>query len=206
MKVAIYARVSTQDQTTENQKRILTKYADERGWKYKVIEEVESTRNTRPRKQALLDALRKKVFDAVLVYKLDRWARSLSELIGNLNELNDKGVAFISFSDNIDMTTASGKLLVGILGSLAEFERDLISERVKAGLARKKAQGYRLGRPKGSKDKKYRRKTGYHLRWAGKKTPPESDEGLLRKKEGEVNKHQFLNTIVDHDKSEKSEQ
>ena len=74
--VAIYCRVSTKEQTTENQKRILAEYCDRKGWKYKIIEEVESTRKTRPRKQALLDALRKHVFDAVVVYKLDRWARS----------------------------------------------------------------------------------------------------------------------------------
>lgn len=193
--IVIYCRVSTKEQTTENQKRILAEYADRRGWNYKIIEETASTRGTRPQKQFILNALRKKVFDGVLVYKLDRWARSLTELIGNLTELNDKGIAFISYSDNIDMTTASGKLLVGILASLAEFERDLISERVKAGLERKKAQGYTLGRPKGSSDKKRRRKSGYHLRWAGKQTPSENMEGLTPMKDGDVNKHVFLNTI-----------
>lgn len=193
--VVIYCRVSTKEQTTENQKRILAEYAERRGWKYKIVEEVGSTRGTRPRKQALLQALRKKMYDAVIVYKLDRWARSLSELIGNVQELTDKGVAFISYTDNIDMSTASGKLLVGILASLAEFERDLISERVRAGLARKKAEGIKLGRPKGSKDKKYRRKSGYHLRWAGKKTPHENEGEFTPMKQGEVNKHVFLNTI-----------
>jgi len=193
--VAIYCRVSTKEQTTENQKRILAEYCDRKGWKYKIIEEVESTRKTRPRKQALLDALRKHVFDAVVVYKLDRWARSSTELIMELDEFHNKGIGFISYTDNIDMSTASGKLLVGILSVLAEFERDIIRERVLAGLARRKAQGYTLGRPKGSKDKKYRKKSGYHLRWAGKKTPNEFGEGLTPKKQGEVNKHEFLNTI-----------
>ena len=193
--VAIYCRVSTKEQTTENQKRILAKFCENKGWEYKIIEETESTRKTRPRKQALLDALRKRVFDGVVVYKLDRWARSSTELILELDEFNNKGIAFVSYTDNIDMTTASGTMLVGILSVIAQFERDITRERVLAGMARRRAQGLPMGRPKGSKDKKYRRKSGYHLRWAGKKTPPEFDGDVIPKKEGNVNKHQFLNTI-----------
>ncbi len=207
--VAIYCRVSTKEQTTENQKRVLAEYCDRRGWKYKIIEETQSTRKTRPRKQALLQALRQRVFDGVVVYKLDRWARSSTELILELKELNDKGVVFVSLTDNIDMTTASGKLLVGILSVLAEFERDIIQERVLAGMARARAQGKQIGRPKGSKDKKYRRKSGYHLRWGynnGKKTPLENDLGVSPQKEGNVNKHEFLNTIEDHKKTKERDE
>ena len=201
--VAIYCRVSTKEQTTENQKRILAEFCDRKGWKYKIIEEVQSTRKTRPRKQALLDALRKRVFDGVVVFKLDRWARNSTELILELDEFNNKGIAFISYTDNIDMTTASGKLLVGMLCILAEFERDLTRERVLAALKRRKELGLPIGRPKGSKDKKYRRKSGYHLRWAGKKTPPEFEGDIVPTKDGDVNKHQFLNTIDQNKEREK---
>jgi len=164
MKVAIYTRVSTSEQTTQNQVIRLTEYAQRQGWTYDITEEVESSRKTRPKKQELLRKLRLKEYDALLVWKLDRWARSSYELLGEIQELYSKGVIFISLNDNIDLSTSAGKLQFQILSAFAEFERNLIRERTMEGLNRAKKQGKTLGRPKGSKDKKVRKKGGYYLR------------------------------------------
>tara|TARA_B110000093_G_C12672639_1_gene286855 strand:+ start:70 stop:453 length:384 start_codon:yes stop_codon:yes gene_type:complete len=125
----------------------------------------------------MLSRARKGEYQSIIVYKLDRYARSSTELILETKELTDKGVGFISLSDNLDFTTASGKLQFQILSAFAEFERSLISERTKEGLRRAKLQGKQLGRPKGSKDKKVRKKSGYYVREINKRlksnnTPP----------------------------------
>ena len=187
MKVALYLRVSTENQTTENQRIRLEEYAKSNNWEYDLFDEVESTRKTRPVKQALLTKLRANEYDAVVVYKLDRWARSSTELILETKELIDKGVGFISISDNLDFTTASGKLHFQILSAFAEFERSLISERTKEGLKRAKSQGKQIGRPKGSKDKNKRRKSGYILREANKKRQKDENSGVFKSIEGYLN-------------------
>jgi putative DNA-invertase from lambdoid prophage Rac len=179
-KIALYCRVSLSDgsQTNENQKIRLIEYAKRYGYSYDIYEETESTRKTRPVKQALLAKLRKGQYDAVVVYKLDRWARSSTELILDTKELLDKGVAFVSISDNLDFSTASGKLHFQILSAFAEFERELIRERTLEGLRRAKMQGKQAGRPKGSKDTKKRRKSGYILREAKKRQKADEDTGI----------------------------
>ncbi|MBN1186690.1 MAG: recombinase family protein [Bacteroidales bacterium] len=177
-KIALYVRVSTSEQTVENQKIRLIDYAEKNGYSFDIYEEVESTRKTRPVKQALLARLRNHEYDAVVVYKLDRWARSSTELILDTKELIDKGVGFISISDNLDFSTASGKLHFQILSAFAEFERELIRERTIEGLRRAKMQGKQAGRPKGSKDTKKRRKSGYILREARKKQEKDKERGL----------------------------
>ena len=163
-KYALYCRVSTHIQNTDNQKIRLLQWATENNYKFELFEETESTRKTRPIKQVLLQRLRKNEFLGVVVYKLDRWARSSTELILETKELSDKGIGFISLSDNLDFTSASGKLHFQILSAFAEFERALISERTKEGLNRVKSNGVTLGRPKGSKDTKKRTKSGYYVR------------------------------------------
>src|SRR5664280_495494 len=172
--VALYIRVSGQTQTVENQRIRLIEYAETKQFNFDLFEEVESTRKTRPVKQALLAKLRENQYDAVIVYKLDRWARSSTELILDTKELLDKGVGFISISDNLDFSTAAGKLHFQILSAFAEFERELIRERTIEGLKRSKAQGKIPGRPKGSKDSKKRRKSGYILREAKKRQKNDS--------------------------------
>jgi putative DNA-invertase from lambdoid prophage Rac len=167
--VALYVRVSTSEQTVENQRIRLVDYAEKNGYTFHLYEEVESTRKTRPVKQALLARLRNDEYDVVVVYKLDRWARSSTELILDTKELIDKGVGFISVSDNLDFSTAAGKLHFQILSAFAEFERELIRERTIEGLRRAKMQGKQTGRPKGSRDSKNRRKSGYILREARKR-------------------------------------
>lgn len=160
-KIAIYARVSTLEQTTENQILRLTEYADQKGWDTEIFEEIQSSRKARPVKSNMLKKLRNREFDGVIVYKLDRWARSSTELILEINELINKGIEFYSYSENIDFTTATGKLHFTILSAFAEFERELIRERTMEGLRRARYQGKRIGRPFGSKDKKKRNNAGY---------------------------------------------
>ena len=145
---AIYVRVSKRDMCPANQLDQLEQYAHGKGWSYTIFSESESTRKTHPIKQAVLARLRKREFEGVLVWKLDRWARSLAELILELDEFQAKSIKFVSLTENIDMTTASGRLMVQIMGAFAEFERDLIRERTMAGLDRARAQGKTLGRPR----------------------------------------------------------
>lgn len=177
-KIAIYVRVSTSDQTVENQKIRLIDYAEKNGLNYDIFEEIESTRKTRPVKQALLARLRNNEYEAVVVYKLDRWARSSTELILDTKELLDKGIGFISISDNLDFSSAAGKLHFAILSAFAEFERELIRERTIEGLRRAKLQGKHAGRPKGSKDTKKRKKSGYILREANKRKMLDEENGI----------------------------
>lgn len=185
--VAIYIRVSTTEQTVENQRIRLIGYAKEKGYSFDVYEEVESTRKTRPVKQALLMKLRNMEYEAVIVYKLDRWARSSTELILDTKELIDKGVGFISISDNLDFGTAAGKLHFQILSAFAEFERELIRERTIEGLRRAKQQGKVAGRPKGSKDSKQRKKSGYILKEARKRQIKDEESGVYKSVEAYLN-------------------
>ncbi len=161
---ALYCRVSTAGQNTDNQKIRLLQWATDNNFRFELFTETESTRKTRPIKQKLLQRLRQGEFKAVVIFKLCRWARSSTELILETKELLDKGIGFISLSDNLDFTSASGKLHFAILSAFAEFERSLISERTREGLNRVKQTGTILGRPKGAKDKKKRVRSGYYVR------------------------------------------
>lgn len=166
MKTAIYVRTSKLDQNPENQRLQLVEYANRNGYEYQIFEEQESTRKTRPVKQDVLTRLRNKEFEALLIWKLDRWGRSISELVLDLKELSNKDIKIISLKENIDYSTASGRLFANMLSCFADYERAIIRERTMAGLERAKTQGKQLGRPKGSKDKKVRRKSGYYNRWS----------------------------------------
>lgn len=147
-KYALYARVSTSEQSTEQQVDRLVQYANRMGYDYEVIEEQESTRKTRPKKYELMQRLRAGDFDGVIIYKLDRWARSLQELIYEIEELHTKKIDFVSMTDGIDLSSSTGKLQFQILSAFAEFERNLISERTKEGLRRARKNGKKLGRPR----------------------------------------------------------
>jgi DNA invertase Pin-like site-specific DNA recombinase len=162
MKVALYARVSTDEQNPEIQKQALLKKTEMKGWEYEYFEEKESTRKTRPVKYALYHCLLRKEFDGVCVWKIDRWARSSQELVREITTLFNHGVKFISLTDNIDLSSASGMLQFNIISAFAQFERDIISERTKEGLKHAKNVGKR------GKDKKRRRRSGYYQRWSSK--------------------------------------
>ena len=176
-KVALYCRVSTNKQTNENQKIRLLQYASDKAYKYDFFEEVESTRKTRPVKQELLKKLRNGEYSQVVVYKLDRFARSFSELILDVQELVNKQIGFVSLTENLDFTTSAGQLQFRIMSAFANFERDIISERTKEGIARTKAKGTVLGRPKGKKDSRPRPKSGYILREANKRKLKDESTG-----------------------------
>jgi DNA invertase Pin-like site-specific DNA recombinase len=152
MRAAIYARVSTVDQEPENQLLELRRYAAARGWT--VVEHVDrgvsGAKDRRPALDELLATARRRPFDVLICWRLDRLGRNLRHLVTLLDELQALGVAFVSLAEGIDATTPAGKLQMHILGAIAEFERARIAERVKAGLQRARAQGKRLGRPKAS--------------------------------------------------------
>ena len=150
MKAAIYARVSTLDQEPENQLQELRRYVEARGWtagEY-VDKGVSGAKDRRPALDQLLTDARRRRFDVLVCWRLDRLGRSLKHLITMLEELQALGVAFVSLAEGIDATTPAGKLQMHILGAIAEFEKDRIRERVLAGLARARTQGKRLGRPR----------------------------------------------------------
>jgi len=150
-RAALYARVSTlSGQDPEVQLAELREYASRRGWA--VAEEyvdrgVSGAKESRPALNRLMCDAHRRRFDAVLVWKLDRFARSLKQLVNALAEMEALGVAFVSLRDNLDLSTPSGRLMFQIIGAMAEFERALIQERVRAGLRHARAQGKRLGRP-----------------------------------------------------------
>lgn len=186
-KIALYSRVSTSDQTTENQVIRLKEYANSKGLEYDIYTEVMSSRKTRPVKAGLLQKLRNGDYNVVVVYKLDRWARSSTELILEVKELLDKGISFISLSDNLDFSSASGRLHFQILSAFCEFERALIADRTREGLHRAKLQGKTLGRPPGSKDKKRRKKSGYLLRAASDRKQKDQDKGIYKSLDEYIN-------------------
>lgn len=149
MRAAIYARVSTFDQEPENQLAELRRYAEVRGWT--VVEYVDrgvsGAKDRRPALDRLLTDARRRRFDVLVVWRLDRLGRNLRHLVMLLEDLQALGIAFVSLAEGIDATTPAGKLQMHILAAIAEFERARIAERVKAGLARVRAAGRRLGRP-----------------------------------------------------------
>ena len=149
-RAAIYARVSTFDQEPENQLQELRRYAVARGWQSTefVDRGVSGAKDSRPALDTLVRDAKRRRFDTLVVWRLDRLGRNLRHLILLLEELQALGVAFVSLSEGIDATTPTGKLQLHILGAIAEFERARIAERVRAGLQRARAQGTRLGRPR----------------------------------------------------------
>ena len=149
MKVGIYLRVSTQDQSTDLQRREIEQYVKARGWDDIAIYEDKATgtNGNRPSLKQLLSDARERKVDVLICWKLDRFFRSLKDLISTLQEFNELGVQFISLKDNIDMTTSAGRLMLHIIGAFGEFEASLIQERVRAGLRAAKANGTVLGRP-----------------------------------------------------------
>jgi len=151
-RVTIYARVSTQDQHPETQVRDLKRFAKDRALKViKVYQEKASAATNhkvpRPQFEKLLDDVRKRRTDAVLVWKLDRLARSTRELLNRLEEFRTLGVELISYTENIDTTTPAGKALFSMVAVFAEFENDIRRERTIAGMQTARAKGKHLGRP-----------------------------------------------------------
>ena len=149
MKVGLYGRVSTTEQSTAMQLRELRAYAKRRGWKISseyFDEGISGAKARRPQLDRLMTDANRRRFDAVVVWKFDRFARSVSHLLRALETFESLGIAFVSLSESIDTSTPAGKMIFTVLGAVAELERSLIGERVKAGLRNARANGTRLGR------------------------------------------------------------
>jgi DNA invertase Pin-like site-specific DNA recombinase len=152
MRVAIYARVSTlYGQHPEMQLAELREYAARRGWEVAceyVDEGVSGSKESRPALNRLMTDAHRRQFDAVLVWKIDRFGRSLKHLVIALADLDAYGVAFISLHDKLDLSTPTGRLMFAVIGAMAEFELSLTKERVRCGLVNARAHGKQLGRPR----------------------------------------------------------
>jgi putative DNA-invertase from lambdoid prophage Rac len=150
MKTALYARVSTADQKSlKSQMEEMRNYAQGRKWEIITeVKEIGSGGKTRPKREELMQMARRREIDCIIVWKLDRWGRSMTDLVTTLQELREMGVQFVSVRDALDFTTTMGRALAGMLAVFAEFERDILRERVRAGLASAKLEGRIGGRPK----------------------------------------------------------
>jgi DNA invertase Pin-like site-specific DNA recombinase len=148
-RAGLYARVSTQDQQTlAMQNRTMREYAARRGWTVVLqVREVNSGVIHREAREKLLNAARRREIDIVLVWRLDRWGRSVTDLLATLQELEHLGVGFVSLTEALDLTTPAGRAMAGLLAIFAEFEREILRERTRAGLAHARQNGKRLGRP-----------------------------------------------------------
>jgi len=146
-RAGLYARVSTHDQQTlPSQMRAMREYAAARGWTIALqVKEVGSGAAQRELRDKIINAARRREIDAVLVWRLDRWGRSLADLVTTLKELAELGVGFVSLTEALDMTTATGRAMVGLLAVFAQFEHDLLRERIRSGLAEARLKGQQLG-------------------------------------------------------------
>jgi DNA invertase Pin-like site-specific DNA recombinase len=156
MRIGIFARVSTRDQSCELQVRDLRAYCTARGFEL-VREYVDvgqsGANDSRPELNKLIDDARKRQFDAIVVWRFDRFARSTKHLLSALEEFRSLGIQFISYQENVDTSTPLGEALFTIVSAVAQLERDLIRERVSAGIRNARANGKKLGRPKSGVDR-----------------------------------------------------
>ncbi|MCC7542606.1 MAG: recombinase family protein [Deltaproteobacteria bacterium] len=150
LRAAVYARVSSaHQQTIPMQLRQLREHAKRRGWRVVLaLQEVQSGAKQRPVREEVMAAARRRDIDIVLVWRLDRWGRSLADLVITLKELQELGVAFVSLTEALDLTTPTGRAMAGMVAVFAEFEREIRSERVRAGIEQARREGRPLGRPR----------------------------------------------------------
>ena len=150
MRAAFYARVSTHDQQTLGmQVEAMAAYIKNRGWvASRRIEDIGSGSRERPGRESLLMAARRREIDVIVVWRLDRWGRSVADLMATLREMTELGVGFVSLTEALDLTTPSGRAMAGMLAIFAEFEREILRERVRAGIAQARKEGRPHGRPR----------------------------------------------------------
>ncbi len=148
MRAAPYARVSTHDQQTlALQIEAMKSYVKKREWEAtRQVKDVGSGAKGRPGREGLLKAARRREVDVVVVWRLDRWGRSVTDLMATLRELGELGVGFVSLTEALDLTTPTGRAMAGLLAIFAEFEREILRERVKAGIAQARKEGRPHGR------------------------------------------------------------
>ena len=150
MHAALYARVSTHDQQTLGlQIEAMQSYIKDRGWvAVNQVQDIGSGSKERPGRELLLKAARRREVDIVVVWRLDRWGRSLPDLVVTLRELTELGVGFVSLTEALDLTTPTGRAMAGMVAVFAEFEREILRERVRAGIAQARKEGRPHGRPR----------------------------------------------------------
>jgi putative DNA-invertase from lambdoid prophage Rac len=150
MRAGLYARVSTHDQQTLGmQVEAMATYIKNRGWDAtRPIEDVGSGSKERPGRESLLMAARRREIDVIVVGRLDRWGRSVADLMATLREISELGVGFVSLTEALDLTTPTGRAMAGMLAIFAEFEREILRERVRAGIAQARKEGRPHGRPR----------------------------------------------------------
>lgn len=188
MKAAIYARVSTQDQMLETQITNCQRYCKAQDWDYDIYaEKISGSKDSRRELDQMLQRMRRGEYKSVVVWKLDRLGRSTMHLLQLLEEFRNKGVDLVVTTMGINTSNPEGQFFFTIIAAFAQMEREFIQQRIKAGLETKRAQGVRLGRPPGAKDKKKRRKSGYIQRWADRPRKGQSwyqkDEEQRKKEE-----------------------
>jgi putative DNA-invertase from lambdoid prophage Rac len=150
MRAGFYARVSTHDQQTLGlQSEAMATYIKNRGWvATRQIEDIGSGAKDRPGRESLLKAARRREIDVIVVWRLDRWGRSVADLMATLREMTELGVGFVSLTEALDLTTPTGRAMAGMLAIFAEFEREILRERVRAGIAQARKEGRLHGRPR----------------------------------------------------------
>ena len=150
MRAALYARVSTHEQQTIGlQVEAMATYIRDRGWSLAgQVKDIGSGAKQRAGRETLLKAARRREVDVVVVWRLDRWGRSLPDLVVTLRELTDLGVGFVSLTEALDLTTPAGRAMAGMVAVFAEFEREILRERVRAGIAQARKEGRPHGRPR----------------------------------------------------------
>jgi putative DNA-invertase from lambdoid prophage Rac len=155
LRAGLYARVSTADQQTlPMQISAMSEYAERRGWTVvTTVQDINGGTKQRPKREELIKLARQRKLDVIIVWRLDRWGRSLSDLTQSLEELRALKVDFVSVTEGLDFTTPIGRAMAGMLGIFAEFERDVLRERVKAGMQHARLKGKVLGRPTTARDK-----------------------------------------------------
>lgn len=149
IRVAMYSRVSTDGQNTDGQESVMREYARNRGWEVTRVyrDKMSGVKSSRPALDELMTDARKRAMDIVLVWRFDRFARSVSHLLQALEAFRTVGIEFVSISEQVDTSTPTGKMVFTVLGAVAELERSLIAERVRMGLQNARKRGKRLGRP-----------------------------------------------------------
>jgi len=154
-RAALYARVSTADQQTiPLQIGAMQDYARRRGWKVVAeVKDVNGGAKVRPKREELLKLARQRKLDVIIVWRLDRWGRSLHDVLQSLQELRELGVDFVSVTEGLDFTTSAGRAMAGMLAIFAQFEREILRERVLAGLAHARSKGKVLGPPRTARNK-----------------------------------------------------
>jgi len=154
-RAALYARVSTADQQTiPLQIGAMQDYARRRGWKVVAeVKDVNGGAKVRPKREELLKLARQRKLDVIIVWRLDRWGRSLHDVLQSLQELRELGVDFVSVTEGLDFTTSTGRAMAGMLAIFAQFEREILRERVLAGLAHARSKGKVLGPPRTARNK-----------------------------------------------------